>query len=201
MVSNFITHSINRTSPDALIFNRTFLNYGSRNAVDVCLHRLVQAGLIRRLARGIYVRWDCKRRFTTQDLGEAKAKHFNRTINTHPADKASELKLVKRGNPDRTFHAEGRNTSFETHFGRIVYHATSARRLALKKLKTGDTINALWWLRKDVATEQHVISILKTMKRQEKEEFLWSHERMPGWLSDLVHSANDGKLFFPLKKR
>jgi hypothetical protein len=203
MVSNFITRSINRAAPDALIFNRNYLNYGARNAVDVCLHRLAQTGLIKRLARGIYIRWDCKKRFTAQELGEAKAKQFNRTVNKHPADTASDLKLIKakRGNADSTFHAEGRNTSFQTNTGRIIYQATSARRLALKKLKTGDTINALWWLKKERATEEHVISILKTMKRQEKEEFLWSHERMPGWLSDLVHSANDWKLFFPLKKR
>ena len=200
MVSNFITNSINRSAPDTLIFNRAFLNYGSRNAIDVCLYRLEQAGLLRRLARGIYVRWDCKKQFSAQELGAAKAKQFNRTIFEHPADTASELKLIKRGNTDSTFHAEGRNSSFKTQFGRIVYHATSARRLALKKLKTGATINALWWLTKETATEQDVISILKTMKRREKEEFLWSHDRMPGWLSDLVHSANDWKLLFPLKK-
>jgi hypothetical protein len=201
MVSDFIIHNINRSAPDTLFFNSTFLNYGARNAIDVCLHRLLQRGLIKRLARGIYVRWDCKKRFTPQELGEAKAKQFNRSINKHPADTASELRLIKRGNAQRTFHSEGRNTSFETTEGKIVYNATSARRLALKTLKTGDTINALWWLKKEVATEQHIISVLKNMKRREREEFLWSHERMPGWLSDLVHSANEWKLHFPLKKR
>lgn len=31
-----------------------FLDFGSREAVDVVLHRLVRKGTIRRLARGIY---------------------------------------------------------------------------------------------------------------------------------------------------
>lgn len=36
------------------VFPTDFLSFGSRQTVDVVLHRLVRKGTIRRLARGIY---------------------------------------------------------------------------------------------------------------------------------------------------
>src|SRR3984885_14338964 len=45
---------INIRGPGAVFVPTDFLNLGSRQAVDIVLHRLVRKGTIRRLARGIY---------------------------------------------------------------------------------------------------------------------------------------------------
>jgi len=201
MVSSYIKNKINGASPDTLFFNRDFLNFGARGAIDMCLSRMVVEGFLRRLCFGIYVRFDCTKDFTAHELGEAKAKRFNRSVTVHPLDTARELKFTKRGLISKTFHSQGRTTSFRSPEGRVFYQATSSRRVALRHLKTGDKINALWWLKRDVATEKHVLAVLQKLKRSEKEEFLWSHDLMPGWLSDLVHSACDWKIIFPLKAR
>ena len=166
------------------------------------LLRLHGKGILRRLARGIYVRHDCKKKFTAQELGEAKAKRFGRSVTTHAADHAAKLKFIEIANASKTFHAQGRSTNFESTSGVIRYDSTSARRVALKDLGiAGDCINALWWLKKRGAKERHVHQALATMNRVEREDFLWSHDLMPGWLSDLVHKAQGGKLFFPLRPR
>jgi hypothetical protein len=201
MVTSYIKNKINSASADTLFFNRDFINFGARGAVDMCLYRMAITGFVRRLCDGIYVRHDCKRKFTDAELGEAKAKRFNRVVNVHPVDTARELKFSERGVLGKTFHSQGRTTSFRSPKGRIFYHGTSSRRVALKDLKTGDKINALWWLKRSVATEEHVLKVLKKMNRTEREEFLWSHDLMTGWLSDLVHSACDWKIVFPLEKR
>jgi hypothetical protein len=156
-------------------------------------------GFLKRLCNGIYVRFDCKRKYTDKELGEAKAKRFDRIVSVHPADIARQLDFSDRDFLGTSFHAQGRTSSFRARKGRVFYDATSSRRVALKYLKSGDKINALWWLKKHVATEEHVLQVLKKMRRTEKEEFLWSHDLMPGWLSDLVHSALHWKIFFPLK--
>jgi hypothetical protein len=201
MVSGYIENKINSASRDTLFFNRDFINFGARSAIDMCLSRMVVKGFLKRLCNGVYVRHDCKKEFTATELGEAKAKRFDRVVAVHPIDTARKLKFTERGLIGKTFHAQGRTSSFRSSEGRIFYHATSTRRVALKHLKTGDKINALWWLKRGVATEDHVIDVLRKLKRSEKEEFLWSHDLMPGWLSDLVHSACDWKIIFPLKKR
>jgi hypothetical protein len=201
MVSDYIKNKISSANPDSLFFNRDFINFGARSAIDMCLSRMVVKGFLKRLCYGIYVRHDCKKKFTATELGEAKAKRFDRIVTDHPIDTARHLKFTERGLIGKTFHAQGRTTSFRSPEGRIFYHATSSRRVALKNLKSGAKINALWWLKRGVATEKHVLSVLRKMKRAEKEEFLWSHDVMPGWLSDLVHRTCDWKIIFPLKKR
>jgi hypothetical protein len=200
MVTDYIKNKISSASPDTLFFNRDFINFGARAAVDMCLSRMAVTGFLKRLCNGIYVRHDCKRSYTDNELGDAKAKRFDRVVTVHPADVARELQFTDRVFLGTGFHAQGRTSSFRARKGRVFYHATSSRRVALKHLGSGDKINALWWLRKGVATEEHILQVLKKMKRTEKEEFLWSHDLMPGWLSDLVHSALDWKIIFPLKK-
>ncbi|MDR3611998.1 MAG: DUF6088 family protein [Candidatus Obscuribacterales bacterium] len=201
MVSDYIKNKISSASPDTLFFNRDFINFGARSAIDMCLSRMVIKGFLRRLCYGIYVRYDCEREYTATELGEAKAKRFDRVVTVHPIDTARQLKFTERRLIGKTFHAQGRTTSFRSPEGRIFYHATSSRRVALKHIDSGAAIDALWWLKRGVATEEHVLSVLQKMKRAEKEEFLWSHDLMPGWLSDLVHSACNWKIVFPLKNR
>ncbi len=49
-----ILKAINARGYGAVFVPTDFLNLGSRQAVDIVLHRLVRKGTIRRLARGIY---------------------------------------------------------------------------------------------------------------------------------------------------
>ena len=199
MVADYMLHHINSLEKNTLIFNRDFLNYTSRNYVDVSLFRLLNDGYVRRLARGIYVRSDCDKNFTAEELAEAKARMWNRTTIVDPEYTAIQLRfVVENGSQFKSVHASGRKTSFLTKKGRVLYKETSPRRLALTQLKTGAAINALWWLTKEVASEGHVGQLLCKMNRLEKEEFVWSHHLMTGWLSDLVHSTRRWKITFPL---
>ncbi len=49
-----IFKAITALGPGAVFVPTDFLSFGSRQAVDIVLHRLVRKGTIRRLARGIY---------------------------------------------------------------------------------------------------------------------------------------------------
>src|SRR5580698_7570677 len=49
-----ILAAIRERGKDSVFLPADFLDLGSREAVDVVLHRLVRKGIIRRLARGIY---------------------------------------------------------------------------------------------------------------------------------------------------
>ena len=158
--------------------------------------------IFKRLARGIYVRYDCKKQFTAQELGEAKAKRFGRSITTHAAESAARLHLSIAATLQECFllkdvarHSNPQRAAFDSKPQR---HAVSVS----KKLELpGDRINALWWLKKRGAKEKHVQQALASMNRVEREDFLWSHDLMPGWLSDLVHVARDWKIVFPLHRQ
>ena len=49
-----IVAAIRKRGPGSVFVPVDFLNFGSREAVDVVLHRLAKKGTIRRLARGLY---------------------------------------------------------------------------------------------------------------------------------------------------
>ena len=201
MAGSFIMNRINGAPSDTLHFNRDFLNFYTRGAIDMFLVRLVGKGFLKRLARGIYVRHDCKKKFTAQELGEAKAKRFGRSVTSHAADCAAKINFIEKGNVTKIFFAQGRSTYFESTSGIVMYKATSPRRVALKDTGiVGDCINALWWLKKRGAQERHIQMTLASMNRTGREDFLWSHDLMPGWLSDLVHKARGGQIIFPLKR-
>lgn len=53
-IDSQIVEAINHRGRGAVFVPSDFLNLGSRQAIDIVLHRLVQKGTVRRLARGIY---------------------------------------------------------------------------------------------------------------------------------------------------
>ena len=53
-IDSRILAAIKRRGRGSVFVPTDFLSFGSRQAVDVALHRLVRQGLIRRLARGVY---------------------------------------------------------------------------------------------------------------------------------------------------
>lgn len=53
-IDHQILHAITTLGQGAVFVPTDFLNLGSRQTVDIVLHRLVRKGTIRRLARGIY---------------------------------------------------------------------------------------------------------------------------------------------------
>lgn len=67
-----IRQHINFLQADTIIFTRDLLQHGTRVSVDMCLHRLMAAGFVKRLSYGMYVRHDCSRSYTSAELSDAK---------------------------------------------------------------------------------------------------------------------------------
>lgn len=67
-----IRQHINFLQADTIIFTRDLLQHGTRVSVDMCLHRLMTAGFVKRLSYGMYVRHDCSRNYTPAELSNAK---------------------------------------------------------------------------------------------------------------------------------
>jgi hypothetical protein len=67
-----IRQHINFLQTDTIIFTRDLLQHGSRVSVDMCLHRLMMTGFVKRLSPGMYVRHDCSRNYTSTELSDAK---------------------------------------------------------------------------------------------------------------------------------
>jgi hypothetical protein len=73
MISNSVRRHIRQLSTNELFTTSEFLNYGSRNAIDQSLSRLVREGTIIRVSPGVFARNRFKE-YTKREIRAAKTK-------------------------------------------------------------------------------------------------------------------------------
>ena len=131
MASELIRNLIDAIDIDVIFCTRQFLYCGKRGAVDMALSRMVGAGLIDRVARGVFV----KSGSAIPSFGAiagAKARAFGKTIATEAADIASDLGLLP-GVEQMAFALNG-STSWFYGAGKLIkMHGAARRKLELDK--------------------------------------------------------------------
>ena len=174
---------------------KDFLAFGSREAVDQALSRLVKAGQLRRVGRGLYdmprmsavlkrpapVNWDAAiaalaRRdgFRIMPDGLAAASQLGLT-NAVPA-KAS---YVTDGST-RTLKIDGRTVRFRHAGPRVMQWAGKP---------AAPVAQALRWLGPDKAKDPQVLSTLRRhLPDDVKRDLVQNSGGLPGWASPLTHS-------------
>src|SRR5271163_787705 len=102
MCTAFIRRFVFNFPLDQIFTTRDCLKFGLRNAVHVALFRLVEEGIIIRLARGVFIREGSNlKNIGPWEVAEAKAKAFGKEIAKHGAKIAMELGLTSQsGEPN-----------------------------------------------------------------------------------------------------
>jgi len=89
----FIRRHINNLGDDKPVSIRSFLNYGSRCAVDQVFFNLVRSGHIVRVARGLYIKWSAPMP-SILEVSTAKAAAFDKKIAMHGQEDAKKFALI-----------------------------------------------------------------------------------------------------------
>src|SRR5271156_2245124 len=98
-----IRSHINKLSPDEIFCTRDLLHLSTRANVDQTLFRLVGRGLIKRLARGVFVR-ALIFSSTPQAIAKARATAFGKKVEPHAAELLKEVGLAESfSNPTLAF--------------------------------------------------------------------------------------------------
>jgi hypothetical protein len=187
--STFIRRHILRLPQGAIFSTREMLNYGRRSAVDQCLHRLVKAGRIIRLAWGLFLKDDigitmpCAFVVATE-----KARAFGKQILTDAVDAAKLLNLTATGNQKITYAIQGHSSSFK--YGKITinFRGICARKMALGDGPVGLAIKALWQLGKSVCDQHAIARAINSFKRPERRQFNQSCHLMPTWMTEIFQN-------------
>ncbi len=165
--------------------NTRFLKLGSRASVDKTMSRLVDEGVIQRLARGVFVR-PKKSRFIgsvmpdVAKVVEVIARDHGETIRVHGAEAARRFKLSTQVPTTPVFYTSG--PSRELKVGNLtvkLLHA-SHRKLRLAGKRPGLALSALWYLGKDNVNAS-VVGAIRAGLSAEEFETLKSTD-MPGWM-------------------
>ncbi len=184
--------------PDGQTFaTREFLGYGTRDAVDKAIQRLVKGQVIVRVARGVFLKTliveGVLQLPSLAQIVLTKAQAFGKQILVHGNDAAYALGIATTKNEEPTFTASGSSSSFiclDPDLGEVRVHFRSCSPLAKK---FGDTPIGLIFrgmrsLPKDLRTcdALNLATEVCNFGRIERKEFLDSAKWMPSWLSRLI---------------
>ncbi len=170
-----------------------FAAHGSRAAVDRALARIVAAGGIERLSRGVFVR-PRKSRFVgnvhpgVAEVVRAIARDNGETVQLHGAEAARRLGLSTQAPMEPVYHtsASSRPIRIGSTTVRMI-HTSNRRRLQFAGEPAGLGLAALWYLGRDNATPGAVARIEAAIG-PEAFARLRSAD-MPAWMADALDAG------------
>jgi len=169
--------------------NTRLLKLGSRASVDKTLCRLVDEGMIQRIARGVFVRPKENRFIGSVMPGvsrvvEVMARDHGETIQVHGAEAARRFKLSTQVPTLPVFCTSGPTREIKIGNLKVKLRHVSHRKLLLAGKRPGLALSALWYLGKN-SMNSNVINIIQAGLTTEEFEILKNTD-MPAWMASAL---------------
>lgn len=167
-----------------------FLECGTRASVDQSLSRLVKAGLIERVARGVFVRPEFSRYVGKVmpepiKVAETLAKSTGAVVQVHGAEAARRLGLTTQVPVQSVFSTTGPSKRIRIGQMEIRLQHVSPRKLALAGRPAGLALAAMWYLGKGEVSTRTIEKIRSKLSSGEFEALRAATSAMPAWMSDV----------------
>lgn len=167
------------------------LKCGTRASVDQTLSRLVRAGSIERVTRGVFVRPEVSRyvgKVLPEPLkvAETIARTTGSIVQVHGAEAARRLELTTQVPNQPVFSTSG--PSRRIHVGKmeIRLQHVCQRKLTLAGRPAGLALAAMWYLGKSEVTPSLIENIRRKLSGDEFEALKSATSSMPAWMSDAL---------------
>jgi hypothetical protein len=166
---------------------RDFFDFGSREAVDLTLHRLVQKGVIRRLARGVY---DFPKRHPSlgllspspEAIAAALAGRDRTRVQPAGAYAANVLGLSEQVPAKAVFLTDGPSRAVKIGSMTIQLRQTTPRNMAAAGRLSGLVIQAFRELGKEHITPARIKQLKRTLPADKRRELLKDIALAPDWM-------------------
>ena len=168
-----------------------FLELGSRAAVDQALWRLVKAGEIKRIKRGVFVKPE-KNAYVgevlpgAEEVAEFLARQSGNKIQVSGADAARRFGFTTQVSSRHVFLTDGPSRRWR--LGNLEVHLKHVpmRRVALAGRPAGEALSALWHLGRDDVTPEVFEQIEGRLPAGEFAALTSKQDVMPGWMRDAL---------------
>ena len=195
--ASHIKRAIKRVPPGEPFTSSAFLAHGTRAAVDHALSRFVRAGLVARVARGVFVRPKVSKYVgpvlpSPEAVARAMARRAGAKVQPSGAEAAVELQLSTQHPVAPVFHTSGPTRRFRMGALEVTLKHVSPRKLALAGRPAGTALAALWYLGK---REVNVAVIEQVRERLSPEEFQalrGAASSQPGWMVEAFQRYERG---------
>ena len=198
-VAETIRNRVQRVQRGEPFTNSRFLKLGSRSAVDKAMSRLVEEGVIERVARGVFVR-PKKSRFVGKVMPEVSriveviAKDHGEVIQVHGAEAARRFKISTQMPTKPVYYTSG--PSREIQVGNLtvkLMHTSSRRKLQHAGKKPGLALTALWYLGKKQVSAETVRRIREGLSPEEFETLRSTAK--PEWMTQAIKSYSEDVMY------
>lgn len=164
-----------------------FLDLGSREAIDIALHRLARKGTIRRLARGVY---DFPKQHpvlgplspSADAVAEALAGRDRTRLQPSGAYAANALGLSEQVPAKAVFLTDGPSRTVRIGPMTIQLRRTTARNMAAAGRLSGLLIQALRELGKEHVTPERREHLKRTLPADKRRELIRDLRLAPAWM-------------------
>ena len=160
----------------AVFSSADFLSVGNRAAVDQALFRMMKAGLIERVARGLYV--TAGQRADAQSIAHAMAQKTGEKVGLAPTGGAEDLLVVPTSGLSRTVKAAGHTVQFRR---------MSQRKIQLAASPKGRILLELWTRGLQNLTTLDIQRATGDWAEGEMDNYA---ALIPAWLRTVIHQAN-----------
>lgn len=187
--STNIRRHIFRLGRGIVFTTRDMLHHGRRAAVDQTLSRLVNSGVLRRLARGVFIRSELvDLDVSVAEVVKVKARAFGKKVMTHAHDCAVRAGLIPGPTSAGMFQVSGHSSSFLvlSKNVRVFLSGVSARKFRLGESPHGQLMRALWYLDSTNYRSPNYGDAISRLSRVERLEMNKKARWVPSWLSDLI---------------
>ena len=173
-----------------------FLDIGSREAVDLALHRLARKGTIRRLARGVY---DFPKQHpvlgplspSADTIAQALAGRDRTRLQPAGAYAANALGLSEQVPAKAVFLTDGQSRMVKIGSMTIQLRRTTPRNMAAAGRLSGLVIQALRELGKDHVTAGRIAHLKRTLPVQKRRELLKDLKLAPAWMHPIFRELSE----------
>ncbi len=168
-----------------------FLDFGSREAIDVVLHRLARKGIIRRLGRGVY---DFPKKHPAlgwlqpppEKIAEALAGRDYTRVQPAGAYAANILGLSEQVPAKVVFLTDGPSRTVKIGLTTIQFRRTTAKNMALAGQLSGLLIQALRELGKENVTTERLEHLKRILPIDKRQELLKDIRLAPEWMRPIL---------------
>jgi len=188
---------IRRRGQGSVVVPGDFLDIGSREAVDLGLHRLAKRGDIRRLARGLY---DLPKRHTVlgpllpspEVVAHALAGRDRSRIQPAGSYAANTLGLSEQVPAKAVFLTDGTSRTVKVGALTIQLRRTTPRNMAAAGRLSGLVIQAFRELGEEHITPKRIEHLKRTIPVEKRRELVKDLELAPTWMHAIFRKLSEG---------
>jgi hypothetical protein len=174
-----------------------FLDLGSREAVDLALHRFAKKGVLRRLARGVY---DYPKRHpvlgtlspSADTIAATLAERGHARLLPAGAYAANALGLSEQVPAKAVFLTDGPSRTVKIGSTTIQLRRTTPRNMAAAGRLSGLVIQGLRELGKDHITAARINQLKRTLPAAKRRELLKDIKLAPAWMDPILRDLAEG---------